>query len=1410
MPKYYTPKRPQIRFANSGSAMHTLGVQRVENLLQTTSDKATLDKNFSGVPRFPRHANIKIQEFTTEFALSQTLTFDMGPARTEQSQAKVPRYSWRPGTPYLQAQSLRVYDMSGSVEVIVTNDSGSHIDVLSVFSRSFSGGVDFDIYGRSTQFAPEVVQWNAYYSGSEPFERNSVIVTSEELLGPEHADANIRDEVILTGRKVNLPGTDVFSSIDPQWVIEYYYTQGGVPTASLISVPTSMVRRFYAKTAANGFSSLTRFDTWKFVPSILNVFNKVGSIITNNIPPNAPSGSEYLAPSLVNPPTPGQKSQPFKAFLGIVNDPKDANSVLTASIWANQGSYAWIFGSTENSGTIISACSGNIIYAGSVTASIDSASFDSNTGRLLIHVLASSSDFPQSGQYPIYIHSWQSLQSSVSGVYFNSTIYNPVKIPLQVTAPGRLRDLRAWVEFVHDFRDFNLYSDTAIYPDWGLQGVQIALRSPNTSFHSAHPLWNNHSGNPLRVPETPLTGVANRFGNFYYHVPELLRNSYLLWAGHGCEDGLTDVLNDTLQSSTLNDSYHEFDRDLDMRTVFWDGSPVKNPRDLQDLYPAATPFYLGDEGSKKSWNHFREIESYRLVRNDTYPYQSPTKNAMYSGMTVPLDPAQNGLAPLTGACIPWMTDTRLNLGGLEARRNSGDMGLISQIPPGGWLSARGGMLPWLTVREGRQQNLDGFQYGRIFIKSDTSEIFFLGGYGSNSSIRSTTFQLNILFGSLEVNPVVTKLVSTLPTAYDQRFSVNYYEIEGAAENRGRIIVIGGSDGNQCSQQVWVGEWTGQSAPSAEISWTSSVSLPTQICDHTAYIRGNHIFVSPGLNAPIDAGPSTRVNACFSAEIDQTTGLITGNWQVHNFPDSTTIDIRNIMALGGMQTYYGGGVSTKAFSSDGGTNFSFSQPSELIDNGLITGVTKDSSGENPSKFTACTTLGRVLKTSDANSWSVEDWSNSPPYEVSFNTVLEDAVDNIIAAGSVIRSSRFPSSVVPVGVKTDYSALQKTTYSTQDLNLTYGSNQAFTGIAGVQGGWYSIRNVPKGAAVTYELNLTNDGINPPPTQDRGRTMGVEVWFTAPGLTPDIIGSNAAKAKIDTWYVKNGDAMLAMARQVNVPSLNTTILGTSDVVDVHMRININAGILISWQGTLSVGLTDGKIMILHPSGEVKKLLKTQQGTIIGAGRAAVGKTLYRSINNGLNWTSSSLPGKDVQAGFLGGPTGLSIPWAFHVVKSTAQDRPYSYNSVAQNSITGKIIAVGNQGMSHQSTNDGVTWTRLPYALNDDSLATVFSTPTSFNRMGETVLMGMNQLDINNQEVIMSPLRSKYDLEGDSLLDMPHDQYNQCFESSNTEQVWVNPDTGKVRILFPGAGGQLWASYCGVSTPGSLTVWSMIPINF
>ena len=283
MPKFYTPK-PAIQFANSGTALQTVGVQKVEPVVQIVSDKATVDIDFSGVPRFPRRLPVDVSPYTAASALRQLLQFGLGPVVSTGSAVTFTHYSWRPRTRFLQAEQHGIYDLTSRAEASATNPP------ISLDIGSNAGSVIREVHPTSAFSASEVVQWNAYYSGSE--------------------------------------------MVDSQ-----------------VSIP-----RYYSKTSVDGSSTLTQYNIWKYVPTILDVLN--------NVPYSSPSGSSLVAPALSG----GGTAAAYKGYLGTPSSWGSGSSGFSVivPVWSTISGRTPISATDFNSASLIYSCSGNLIYTSGI------------------------------------------------------------------------------------------------------------------------------------------------------------------------------------------------------------------------------------------------------------------------------------------------------------------------------------------------------------------------------------------------------------------------------------------------------------------------------------------------------------------------------------------------------------------------------------------------------------------------------------------------------------------------------------------------------------------------------------------------------------------------------------------------------------------------------------------------------------------------------------------------------------------------------------------------------------------------------------------------------------------------------------------------------------------------------------
>lgn len=468
----------------------------------------------------------------------------------------------------------------------------------------------------------EVIVHNAIWAGKDVFEYGDETVTVSTV------DVN--------NGTVTIPDT--------------YKLVTQTTSSSTYEIPLSW-RQLYLSKRQN----LEYFNTWQ-IPNVTS--------LVNNVPDTAPTASAAIATSW------GTASLATRALIGVVEPG-------TTSIPAGVKQDVQIVVSmsadfVSRMSTIQAALTGNIIFisssAGDFTGSVDSYNTLGGSYLTMSFVAATSRSLEiTSGD--VRILSLVGLSSSINGIYMNRTVFSPSSVPVDVgTHSGTIRDVRAWVEFVHDVSPSRSLSGelTGTYGT-GLKAVNIALRSPNTNFYSAHPMWNSPAG--INLPLIVKSGLQER----YYGVPELLKNSYLLWDGHECYPGPTSSVADA------GNYFYEFDNDLHMRTIFWDGSPVRNPRDVTAMFPSATLTSSGDTGSNQ-----------QLLPG----YNSPTSGAIAQGLSYTLS--------LTGTGVPWILDSRILTGCLPQSGSVLPWNVSgSSMAPAEWLT--GSSLPSVGMSFGPER-----------------------------------------------------------------------------------------------------------------------------------------------------------------------------------------------------------------------------------------------------------------------------------------------------------------------------------------------------------------------------------------------------------------------------------------------------------------------------------------------------------------------------------------------------------------------------------------------------------------------------------------------------------------------------------------------------------------------------------
>jgi hypothetical protein len=276
--------------------------------------------------------------------------------------------------------------------------------------------------------------------------------------------------------------------------------------------------------------------------------------------------------------------------------------------------------------------------------------------------------------------------TATSGSYFDTSIDFPAFFDFDVAEYGKIRDIRVWVEFIHDVRVSSGTSGIGASPTLcGLGAISLALRSPNVNFYSAHPFWNSMEAKGF----APYSGhnVA---------IPELLRSSYLLWQGRTVTSdfsigysfsGGVPVIGFISQSDSFDPFYATWDSDMDMRTVFCDNSVVPNPHHLDRLYASADELGPGKStgsllGSATNNISALSASAPNAVMYAIEGYPIPSFSDNFAGSLT------NHHTSVAGNFVPWFYDNRVKPGFITGTTNfTASLGLS---PPPGWLSGPGG------------------------------------------------------------------------------------------------------------------------------------------------------------------------------------------------------------------------------------------------------------------------------------------------------------------------------------------------------------------------------------------------------------------------------------------------------------------------------------------------------------------------------------------------------------------------------------------------------------------------------------------------------------------------------------------------------------------------------------------------
>jgi hypothetical protein len=255
------------------------------------------------------------------------------------------------------------------------------------------------------------------------------------------------------------------------------------------------------------------------------------------------------------------------------------------------------------------------------------------------------------------------------GRLIDANSHDPFVVNIPVSKRGKIRDVKVWVEAVHRNRSGDTNS--------GLQGLQISLVSPNVKFPGAYPLWNMPGASDFQYDGNPnITGTDNLVnGTFSRRVPSIFTSgAYVLWDGHKASPALKYAADNL----GLQNDYHEFDSDIDMRTIFTDSSQNDNPRSRIRVFPSASDVHPGAATNLSATLIYglKPLSYYWSPSNFAQRYYSGTFS--WSGIS----------ASLSGAVVPWFVDPRLSPGLMNQT--------VVGVPPDGWVTGNpnGLFQPW--------------------------------------------------------------------------------------------------------------------------------------------------------------------------------------------------------------------------------------------------------------------------------------------------------------------------------------------------------------------------------------------------------------------------------------------------------------------------------------------------------------------------------------------------------------------------------------------------------------------------------------------------------------------------------------------------------------------------------------------
>lgn len=265
-----------------------------------------------------------------------------------------------------------------------------------------------------------------------------------------------------------------------------------------------------------------------------------------------------------------------------------------------------------------------------------------------------------------------------------ASINQPLKFNFSVPVTGKLTDIKIWVEIVM-LSSSNAVSSTgsagallwaAITGNYQpLESLGISLRSPNVSWprHWAHPIMNDPGYNA----HATLTGTGANILEHTRDPQEFYRDSFLIWESPALFD--TDYWTFPIFSTgnvtvgLTRQTLPVWERDWGMRTVFYDGSPISNPRFFSIITNSVEMQANGAPCVSGTWPTLNTVNPGTYQHGNNVPWYTDSgswgnNSAVLNGYNVAGSPPSGWLTGPGGTANPgeWPT-TGSNLGATSVR-----------------------------------------------------------------------------------------------------------------------------------------------------------------------------------------------------------------------------------------------------------------------------------------------------------------------------------------------------------------------------------------------------------------------------------------------------------------------------------------------------------------------------------------------------------------------------------------------------------------------------------------------------------------------------------------------------------------------------------------------------------------------